>query len=264
MLTLSRTLFLCVVGVIAATVLVPMSAVAQRGGFRVGDRVMASPSSLRDEKYWRPCTVTEVHDFVPKKAYSLKCDPQTPGGSTASFLVNADWVRPMAAGEDNAAADERPVRNNVGGMGTMGAINRAGGGTANRGGAAAVQCFASSAGNGGGAMDKAFRESIVHGFSHEPRPGEDGRITVEVESLTVGGSHPYRVLQDPPDAVGKTIYAARATFTTCTDYNRRVVYTKRTRQFACFKSTGGQWDCEVVAAVNTNVNDETKSVDKPR
>jgi len=255
-LSISRATLACLCLVFFA-VLMPSAAWAQRGSLKVGDRVMASPSSLKDEKYWRPCTITEVHNFVPKKAYSLTCDPQTQGGSSSSFLVNEDWVKPLAAGEDNAAQKPEPTRGDA--RGTMGGVNRG-----VNGGGGAVACFASSAGSGNGAMDNAFRASIVHGFSHEPRPGEDGRITVEVESLSMGGSHAYRVLQDPPDAVGKTIYVVRANFTTCTDYNRRIVYTKRTRQFACFKNPAGQWDCEVVAAVNTNINDETKSVDKPR
>lgn len=76
---------------------------AQRQGFKKGDRVLASPSSLKDEKYWRPCTVTEVHNFVPKRAYSIECDPETPGGSPSSFLVNEDWVK--AAPAQAAAAD---------------------------------------------------------------------------------------------------------------------------------------------------------------
>jgi|GEM_PF-2958859 len=258
--TLSRAFFTCICAAVITAAFMPSTALGQRSAFRVGDRVMASPSSLKDDKYWRPCTITEVHDFVPKKAYSLKCDALTPGGSTSSFLVNQDWVRPMAAGADHPAADDQPAGGDVGGMGAI--DRRATVGT--RADGAAVQCFASSAGAGSGVMDNAFRQSIVHNFSHEPRPGEDGRITVEVESLTMAGSHAYRVLQDPPDAAGKTIYVARANFTTCTDYNRRIVYTKRVRQFACFKSAAGQWDCEVVAAVNTNINDDTKSVDKKR
>lgn len=65
--------------------------------FNKGDRVLASPSSLKDEKYWRPCTVTEVHNFTPKRAYSLTCDPQTAGGSPSSYTVNQDWVKPLPA-----------------------------------------------------------------------------------------------------------------------------------------------------------------------
>jgi hypothetical protein len=180
-------------------------------------------------------------------------------------LVNEDWIRPLAAGAGTAVQDNTPApaNNRREGMGSV--FHRVGGGGGNNGANAEgpVQCFASDAGAARG-MEGAFRASVVHGFEHEPRPGEDGRITVRIDSFALGGSHPYRLLDDPSDAAGKTVYSARSTFTTCTDYNRRIVYTKRVRQFACFKSTGGQWDCEVVAAVNTNINDETKSVDKPR
>src|SRR6185312_2539368 len=77
---------------------VPIAAAAVQP-FHAGDRVLASPSSLKDAKYWRPCTVTEVHEFVPKRAYSLHCDAPVEGGSPGNFLVNQDWVRPLS---DNA------------------------------------------------------------------------------------------------------------------------------------------------------------------
>lgn len=73
---------------------------------KVGDRVMASPSSLKDEKYWRHCTVTEVHNFVPKRAYSITCEPETKGGSPSSFMVNEDWVKP-----DTKQKEEQPQNN---------------------------------------------------------------------------------------------------------------------------------------------------------
>jgi hypothetical protein len=262
-LSISRVNLACMSLIFLAAAVMPIAAWAQRTNFKVGDRVSASPLSLKDERYWRKCTVTEVHNFA-KKAYSLTCEPETRGGSSSSFLVNEDWVRPLAAGADDADRGTTPAPRNNGGGG-MGSIFRHGGGGGNGGNAGGtVQCFASDAGAGAGGMESTFRASVVHGFEHEPHPGEDGRITVRIESFTLGGSHAFRVLQDPPDAAGKTIYVARANFTTCTDYNRRIVYTKRTRQFACFKKTGGQWDCEVVAAVNTNINDETNSLDKPR
>jgi hypothetical protein len=113
-------------------------------------------------------------------------------------------------------------------------------------------------------MENAFRESIVRGFSHEPQPNEDGRITVTIQNMTVGQAHGYRVLEDPNEARGKTIFPIRATFTTCTDYFRRIQYVKRERAFSCYKNTAGEWVCDIFAAVNTNVKDETKSVDKPR
>lgn len=229
---------------------------AGRQAFKKGDRVLASPSSLKDEKYWRPCTVTEVHDFVPKRAYSLACDPQTKGGSPASFMVNEDWVKPLKAADAPAAGDDtqppadrqqRPAD------------------APPRGADAAAACPAPDAdAKGKTALESSFRAAIRKGFEREPQPGEDGRVTVTIQSLSVGQSHPYRVYADPDEARGKTIYPVRVTFTACTDYNRRIVLVKRERAFSCYRNTAGEWVCDIFAAANTNVKDETKSIDKPR
>jgi hypothetical protein len=97
----SLILSLCFAAVFLA---LPPAALTQGGAqgqvFKKGDRVLASPTSMKDD--WRPCTVIEVHNFVPKRAYSVECDPQTPGGSTSSFLVGGDWVKAAPA---QAAAD---------------------------------------------------------------------------------------------------------------------------------------------------------------
>jgi hypothetical protein len=229
---------------------------ARRQVFKKGDRVLASPSSLRDEKYWRPCTVTEVHDFVPKRAYSITCDPQSKGGSPSSFTVNEDWVKPLKAQDDPAAgghtqtpADPQPKQAEAPAQDTNGD----------------VACPAPDAdAKGKTALESSFRAAIRKGFGREPEPGADGRVTVTIQSLSVGQSHPYRVYEDPNESRGKTIYPVRATFTTCTDYNRRIVLVKRERAFACYKNTAGEWVCDIFAAANTNVKDETKSIDKPR
>src|SRR5436305_1603088 len=80
------------------------SCFAQGAPFRVGDRVQASPMSLSDPKYWRACTVTQVHEFVPKRAYSLQCDAPAGGGAPGAFLVNQDWVRAAPANAPVAGA----------------------------------------------------------------------------------------------------------------------------------------------------------------
>jgi hypothetical protein len=226
-------------------------------GLKKGDRVMASPSSLKDERYWRPCTVTEVHNYVPKRAYSITCDPQTKGGLPSSFVVNEDWVKPLTTENENANGGETAGRAN----------NRAG----NQTGAPAQTdngegaCPASdSDSNLKAGLEKSFRGAIRKGFEKEPAPGADGRATVTIQTLSIGQSHPYRVYEDPNEARGKTIYPVRATFTTCTDYNRRIVLVKRERAFGCYKNTAGEWVCDIFAAANTNVKDETKSIDKPR
>lgn len=243
----SHKVLLCLLFVATSFVTITQ---AQKQVFKVGDRVSASPLSLKDEKYWRSCTVIEVHDFVPKKAYSVTCDPQTPGGSSSSYTVNEDWVRPLAGGQEgnNAAAEPRQTRPTT-------APPRATG---------PVACPPSDAGNGKSAMESSFRGAIIRGFERTPRPGEDGRVTVTVQSLSIGQPHGYRVLEDPNEARGKTIYPIRATFTTCTDYFRRIEYMKRERAFSCYKNAAGETVCDIYAAANTNVKDEIKSIDKPR
>jgi hypothetical protein len=250
-----RSLFvlLCAAAIFPALMLAAHAQDGQRQVFKKGDRVLASPSGLKDEKYWRPCTVTEVHDFVPKKAYSITCDPQTKGGSPSSFMVNEDWVKPLAARRGDDADDARPP-----------ADEREQSDARAQDESGAVACPSSGADSKGkSALENSFRAAIRKGFEREPEPGADGKITVTIQSLSVGQSHAYRVYEDPNEARGKTIYPVRATFTTCTDYNRRIVLVKRERAFACYKNSAGEWVCDIFAAANTNVKDETKSIDKP-
>lgn len=58
--------------------------------FKVGDRVMASPRMLKDQKYYQPCTVTSV---IPPNSYGLRCDPFN-GISYEDYSVREDFVRP--------------------------------------------------------------------------------------------------------------------------------------------------------------------------
>ena len=71
--------------------------------FKKGDKIMASPTSMADEKYWRPCVITDVRDFGTFRGYDIECSAQTPGGSPSSFFVNEQWVKspPVRNGNDN-------------------------------------------------------------------------------------------------------------------------------------------------------------------
>lgn len=248
-----RSAFGCI-----ATVFVAGGGAAIAAGhapLHVGDRVLASPSSLRDAKYWRPCTVTEVHDFVPKKAYGLACDAQ-PSAAAGSFLVNEDWVKPADNAGVAAAPPPAPKQ----------AVNPAPppAASAAPGPAGSVSCPPSDADTAGAtAMEQAFRRAIRAGFEHDAAPGADGRVTVQIQSVAIGEPHAYRVRVDPSEAQGKTIYPVRTRFTTCTDYNRRIVKVQRERLFSCYEATTGAQACDVVAAANTNVRDTSTSIDKP-
>jgi hypothetical protein len=117
--------------------------------------------------------------------------------------------------------------------------------------------------NGKTAMEKSYRGAIRESWEKEAEPGLDGAVTVTFQAFSVGAAHKYRVYVDPDDAIGKMIHAVRATFTTCTDYNRRIEKVKREREFSCYKNTAGKNVCTIIAAPNTNVKDKTESIDKP-
>lgn len=128
----------------------------------------------------------------------------------------------------------------------------------------AVVCPASDPdSNGKTALEKSFRAAIRQTWEKEAEPGLDGAVTITFQSFRVGAAHKYRTYVDPNDAIGKTIYPVRATFTTCTDYNRRIETMKREREFSCYKNTSGEYTCTIIAAPNTNVKDKTESIDKP-
>lgn len=114
--------------------------------------------------------------------------------------------------------------------------------------AGGAMCFASDPAAGAG-LEGQVRSILVRTFSHEPQLGEDGRITVHINSLRMGASRPA----SPVDAVqyqtvaGRTIYDVRVSFDTCTDYNRRVVLVRRDRNFVCFRRASGPLDCSMTA-----------------
>lgn len=225
------------------------TAIAQNVVFKPGDRVLVSPLSLKDEKYWRAGTVTEVHNYTPKKAYSVACDPQGGSGSATTFVVNEDWIKALPAGQNTSPKVTTPKQENSTALPKQNNT---------------VTCPPSDPDSKGRtALEKSIRGAIREGWERQPELGADGKVTVTFQDVNVGTSHAWRELQDPIDARGKTIYEVRSDFTTCTDYNRRIVLVKRERAFACYNKGSGKWSCEVVAAANTNVKDQSQSIDKP-
>jgi hypothetical protein len=60
-----------------------------KGKFNIGDRVLASPRMLKDDKYYQPCTVIAIN---PPNSYALRCDPAD-GLSFMTYSVRDDFVR---------------------------------------------------------------------------------------------------------------------------------------------------------------------------
>lgn len=124
-------------------------------------------------------------------------------------------------------------------------------------------CFANDPAGGVG-LQSQIRAVLLRGFSHEPRPGEDGRITVHINSLRTGAAR----RATPVDSVqyqtvaGRTITDVRVSFDTCTDYNRRLVYVRRDRNFVCFTKASDVFDCSMTANSPGLAQDQTREVPK--
>ncbi|HWA60756.1 MAG TPA: hypothetical protein VG939_05245 [Caulobacteraceae bacterium] len=126
-------------------------------------------------------------------------------------------------------------------------------------------CFASDGPQGAGLQGR-IAAVLVRGFSHEPQPGEDGRITVHVQSLRTGasrGASPVDAVQYQTRA-GSTMYDVRATFQTCTDYNSRLVLLQRERNFVCFTKASGVFDCSMTGNTPGLAQDVTREIPKRR
>jgi hypothetical protein len=117
---------------------------------------------------------------------------------------------------------------------------------------------------GGAGLDGRVRSVLIRGFAHQPQAGEDGRITVHLLNVRTGASH----RASPVDQVqyqaapGTTVYAVRASFETCTDYNSRSVFTTRERNFVCFSKANGVFDCSMTASSPELAQDQTREVRK--
>ncbi len=179
---------------------------------------------------------------------------QGPGNSTSMMWPFADVVPGPCPDEPAQATPARGA--------AFQAAPRPGAGFAQpaaapRGG----QCFPNDPAGGAG-MNGSVRSVLIRGFSHQPNPGEDGRITVHLLSVRTGASH----RAEPIDQVqyqtrpGAMITDVRASFQTCTDYNRRLVYTQRERNFVCFTKASGVFDCSMTANSPGLAQDSTREV----
>ena len=252
--------------VVAPLVAGAQSPTLQQRGFRPGDRVVASPLHLKDQKYWRPGTVAEVHNFTPKRAYSITFDPDAPGASSSTMLVTEEWVKTGAPAPPEAHdVKEKPQAHG----GTSKSMSQP---QATKTAPDETAAPADLKKPGEGAcprdsaprtdMEKTFRPVIKKIFEKKAEPGADGSVSVSIQKMDIGESHSYREYEDPNESRGKAIYPVRAKFTTCTDYKTRTVLVDRERAFACYQNTTGEWVCDIVAAADTNVKDVSRNIEK--
>jgi hypothetical protein len=81
-----------------------------KGQFKVGDRVLASVSGLKAEKYYQPCTVIRG---LKDNAYGLKCDPRN-GQPFMEYSVRPEWIKVWANATPEPSPAECPFNKNYG------------------------------------------------------------------------------------------------------------------------------------------------------
>jgi hypothetical protein len=116
----------------------------------------------------------------------------------------------------------------------------------------AVACSASSADSDGKtANEKTFRGVIRRLWEKEAQKGADGAVTVTFQKVVVGAPRAWRAnLSDAYSQADpkKPIYPVRATFATCTDYNKAISKRKMERIYDCFVHKTGGWQCTQTGA----------------
>lgn len=126
-----------------------------------------------------------------------------------------------------------------------------------------AMCFASDRVVGGG-LEGQTRAVLIRLFSHEPQPGEDGRITVHINSLRLGAARRATEVDSVQyqTVAGRPLYDVRVSFDTCTDYNSRLIYLRRDRNFACFIRASGGYDCSMTGNSANLAPDQRREVPK--
>ncbi|MDQ6756736.1 MAG: hypothetical protein M3004_07350 [Bacteroidota bacterium] len=203
--------------------------------FNVGDRVLVSPSGLKDEKFWKPGTVTEVHNLTPKKAYSVSVD------NGSGYLVNADWIKELPVEEkaDNNDAMAAPVNQNPPKKPVGQKVNNKV--IENQPPARPQPIRKNLNGNVPTQPDlEAWMDKYV---AKQAQPNSDGAITYEIKSFRVGSPRKWQFNDggNPPNGHNTTVYPVRVEFLQKTHYRTMTHVVDRNCVFTAFKDGFGEW-----------------------
>jgi hypothetical protein len=183
-----------------------------QAAFKVGDRVLANPLSMDEEKYWWKCTITGI-EGVKSNFYNVRCDPQG-GRSYMDHHVQPAWVRPLNDGVAPPTFEcsfDTPA------------------GTASNAAAPSPQLFKRVIYERMAALEKAKLGVVFTTFQMG---------TPYKNLLTRNG------LMDTAAPQNATIYPVKTEFRTCKEVTGDYNYLTVTKEnFACFKDRFGAWVC---------------------
>jgi hypothetical protein len=105
-------------------------------------------------------------------------------------------------------------------------------------------CFASET-DGGVGLERIFRGIVRSQFERRAAPGSDGTTTLRFESFRMDGGRRATVIDRvnyKPD-MRKPVYSVRALFQTCADYRTATTTKTLERNFQCYTSSTGGYNC---------------------
>jgi hypothetical protein len=120
-------------------------------------------------------------------------------------------------------------------------------------------CFASGA-DGGAGLERNFRGIIGRQFERRAAPGSDGTTTLRFLSFRMDGGRRATVIDRvnyKPDTT-KPVYSVRALFQTCADYRTATTTKTLERNFQCYTSSTGGYDCSASGSMAGMRRDESE------
>lgn len=195
---------------------------AQTGRFKVGERVLASPMAMSDEKYFEKCTV--IKDYMETEgadAYRVRCD-DLKGGIGQESNVKVPFIKTWANAEPPPATPECPFNEPPG---TVTRTSKASAGLFKR---VIFEKYRDT--SNGQQVGITFQEFQM---------GAAYKNTVAV----VSGRGAQRRFDGAP--VGAAIYPIKTKYIFCDKHTDSTIRWVVESQFACFKDKFGDWVCPV-------------------
>ena len=192
------------------------------GRFKVGDRVLASPAALKEEKYFEKCTV--IKDMMAAEGYDsyrVLCDDPK-GGIGRESYVKVPFIKAWANAEPPPATPECPFNEPPG---TVSKTSKP--------------------------TSETFKR-VIYDWKKATADGRQIGITFQifelgkpfVNRLTNNG-----LLHDGAPQ-GATIYPIKTKYLFCDKYTDSTIRWLVESQFACFKDKFGEWVCPVDSVPN--------------
>src|ERR1035437_536892 len=214
------------------------SALAQNQIFKVDDRVLVSPSGLKEEKYWQKCTVIRELKF---NSYGVKCDPRAAGQIGQEFNVLPGWIKPLNKAEDHGAPPP-PGKAIVAKDGTVAADRPH------------VDCNVQQkkVKNGDSIAPELAKRLIQCLWEKPSSPGMDGAQTVDIDSIDIGRPRKWVYQQDIGQGIADLdtrIWPIDVKWTWKTYYRTRTHVIAEEDIFNCYVDAFSKWSCGLGAHV---------------